>query len=212
MTVTKPVKLIAISDFQAEVQKYFPGVDWEFKQRSNTGNYIATCSHPTEKYWEFEICAEPKYKSNKIGRWLALGGVYGAEGRTLSEMLSNLKMTLTWKPFDYKNITNEWLLKFPAIAELETDLFPQEWNPSDVDFALVREALKKKYEWSKGYAETDKYSVVFDHNHKIEFKGLEETRYSRPDRLDVPVKSIEGQKFNLVVFTDGTRSFITSRY
>jgi|SanBayMetagenome_1026888.scaffolds.fasta_scaffold64691_1 hypothetical protein len=212
MTFVKPVKLIAISDFQSEVKKYFPGINWSFGQNSSTGNYIATCSHhPTEKYWEFEVCAEPKYKSDKIERWLALGGVYGAEGRTLAEMLSNLKMTLTWKPSDYKTATLNYLMTFPNFAELKADPIPQEWKPSEEDYELVRKALKKEYIWTKGYLETDKYSVVFNHDHRIQFKGLEKTQYSRPDRLDVPVASTMGQKFTLVVYTDGTPPMITGR-
>ena len=209
MTFTKPVKLIAIADFKSEIEKYFPGVAFKFGKMSSTGNYVARF---TEENWEFEILAEPKYKSDKLERWLIMGGVYGAQGRTLIELLANLKMVLDWKPSDYKNITKVWLQQFPLVECIKADPIPQEWKPSKEDYELVRDALKKEYEWKKGYLPSDTYMVKFDHNHKIEFKGLDSPKYSRPVSLEVPVKSIDGQKFNLVVITNENRSFITARH
>ncbi len=205
MTFTKPVKLTSTSEWQNEIKKYFPGINWEFNKISSTGNYSARVE---SSMWEFQIIAEPKYRSEKIERWLSSAG---GEGRTLAEMLSNLKMVLTWHPSDYKTATLSWLEQFGKFQDIVADPFPQEWKPSEEDYELVREALKKEYTWTKGYLETDKYSVTFDHDHKIQFKGLEKVKYSRPDRLDVPVTSTNGQKFTLVVYTDGTPPMITGR-
>jgi hypothetical protein len=208
MTFTKPVRLTDIADYETEIRKFFPDVVWKFGQYSTTGSYFARYS--TEKYWEFEIVVELKYRSSKIERWLAMGGVYGAEGRTLAEMLSNLKMVLAWHPSSYKTATLNWLIQFPKFAELTADPFPQEWKPSEEDYELVRQALKKEYSWVKGYGATkEEYPIYFDHNHKIQF-DLGKI-YERPARLNIPVIATNGKKFTLVVYTDGKPPMITGR-
>ena len=209
-----PIKLITVENFQSEIEKYFPNLNWEFGKKSSTGSLVATYRDPNIKYWEFEIVACTKYKTNKIETWLLNPGpVAQASGRTLAKMLSDLKMRLDWKPTTDGNITKEWLRQFPLVNNIIADPEPQPWHPSKEDYELIKEALKKEYTWTKGYLETaEDYKVYFDPTHKIQINYSKyKTEYCRPNVLEVPVFSTKGQKFNLKVITSDGSSFITAR-